>query len=230
MSRVLVIGSHKRLVETVRRTLSRNGYHVSITHTLQDAIATCMAPAPDIVVLDDALPTAGSPAFLRFLRARPDLAMIPVLLLATRDASAGTTAPTLEDADSCLAKPPDAQQLVASVSALLQVAADHPRPATLISGPVRLDVNSGTTWVEGVPVSLTPVELRLLLYLVGHAGAAVSALALLEHVWGYPPGAGSSSLVRMHILNLRTKLEADPHNPRLIRTLPKHGYVWSAEA
>lgn len=227
MSRVLVVASQRRLVTTVRRALSNAGCQVAITHTLQDAIATCLAPAPDLVVVDDALPAEGGLALVRHIRSRPDLAMIPILLLATLvDPGAGPGSERW-GADVCLAKPPDALQLVASVNTLLLAADARPRPATLVSGPVRLDVGSGTAWVEGMPVALTPVELRLLLFLLGHSGEAVPAGILLEQVWGYPPGSGSSSLVRMHILNLRGKLEADPHNPRLLRTLPKHGYVWS---
>jgi len=227
MARVLVVGSQLRLVESVRRALSRAGHSVTVAHTLQDARGSCLAPAPDVVILDDAQPSGGSAALIRFLRSRPDLAMIPILLLATPTASIDSSNAGPLGPDACLRKPVKAAQLTQGVSDLLQATADRPRLQELVSGPLRLDISSGSAYVEGVPITLTPVEMRLLLYLIGQAGKPLSALTLLEQVWGYPPGTGSARLVRVHILNLRAKLEADPHNPQLIRTLPKHGYVWS---
>jgi DNA-binding response OmpR family regulator len=84
--------------------------------------------------------------------------------------------------------------------------------------------------VEGVTVQLTPMEIKLLYYLIAHSGEVVSSQQLLEKVWGYPPGTGSGNLVRMHILNLRAKVEADPHRPKLLRTQPKHGYIYDPSA
>ena len=75
-------------------------------------------------------------------------------------------------------------------------------------------------------MSLTPVEFRLLHYLMYYPGEIISAERLLREVWGYPPGVGSTELVRTHIKNIRAKLAVSAIDPyRVVRTIPSHGYM-----
>jgi len=73
-------------------------------------------------------------------------------------------------------------------------------------------------------VSLTPTEFRLLMYLAERSGHVVSSAELLERVWEFYPGTGSSELVRSHIRNLRAKLRRASGGRELIRTTPRRGY------
>ena len=88
-----------------------------------------------------------------------------------------------------------------------------------------LDRATGQVWVNRKPVTLTPVEHDLLTYLIAHAGEVLSAAHLLHEVWEYPRGTGNPSLVRMHVLNIRRKIEKDSKNPTYLRTVPRHGYT-----
>ena len=97
--------------------------------------------------------------------------------------------------------------------------------ARLVVGPLCLDCRTFEVTVEGKTVLLTPVEFDLLHYLMSHAGEVISAERLLQEVWGYPPGTGSPDLVRVHIRNLRRKIEPSPSNPIYIRNVPRHGYI-----
>lgn len=72
---------------------------------------------------------------------------------------------------------------------------------------------------------LTPVQYELLYYLMGHPDQIFSPSRLLDEVWDYPTDAGSPDLVRVHIKNLRERIEADPSNPKFIRTVPGFGYT-----
>jgi DNA-binding response OmpR family regulator len=76
---------------------------------------------------------------------------------------------------------------------------------------------------------LTPVQYDLLYYLMSHPGQIFSPTRLLDEVWDYPSDTGSPDLVRVHIKNLRERIEADPANPRFIRTVPGYGYTISGE-
>jgi len=69
------------------------------------------------------------------------------------------------------------------------------------------------------------MEFELLFYMMSHAGEVLSAERLLQEVWGYPPGTGSPDLVRVHIRNLRMKIEPSPSSPTYIQTISRHGYV-----
>lgn len=78
-------------------------------------------------------------------------------------------------------------------------------------------------------VSLTPVQYELLYHLMSHAGEIFTPEHLLDEVWDYPSDTGSPDLVRVHIKNLRERIEKDPHNPRFIRTVPGYGYTIQRE-
>lgn len=72
---------------------------------------------------------------------------------------------------------------------------------------------------------LTPVQFDLLYHLMGHPGEIFSPTRLLDEVWDYPTDAGSPDLVRVHIKNLRERIEDDPHTPTFIETVPGYGYT-----
>jgi len=99
----------------------------------------------------------------------------------------------------------------------------------LTLGSIHVDPDLGDVSVDGSRVDLTPVELELLYFFVARAGQVISTERLLQDVWGYPPGTGNPSLVRMHVLNLRRKIEHDPKAPVYLRTVPRHGYTIGAE-
>jgi DNA-binding response OmpR family regulator len=86
-----------------------------------------------------------------------------------------------------------------------------------------------TTYILQTPqrgqVNLTPVQYELLYHLMSHAGEIFTPERLLDEVWDYPSDTGSPDLVRVHIKNLRERIEQDPRNPRFIRTVPGYGYT-----
>ena len=82
-----------------------------------------------------------------------------------------------------------------------------------------------STHHTAVQVNLTPVQYELLYHLMSHAGEIFTPERLLDEVWDYPSDTGSSDLVRVHIRNLRERIEKDPRSPRFIRTVPGYGYT-----
>jgi DNA-binding response OmpR family regulator len=78
-------------------------------------------------------------------------------------------------------------------------------------------------------IRLTPVQFDLLYHLMSHPGQIFSPSRLLDEVWDYPSDTGSPDLVRVHIKNLRERVEMDPKTPVFIKTVPGYGYTVSAE-
>jgi DNA-binding response OmpR family regulator len=76
---------------------------------------------------------------------------------------------------------------------------------------------------------LTPVQYDLLYHLMSHPGQTFAPSRLLDEVWDYPSDTGSPDLVRVHIKNLRERVEIDPSSPRFIRTVPGYGYMVSPD-
>mgnify|MGYP000972759939 FL=1 len=127
-------------------------------------------------------------------------------------------------------KPFDLRELELRVEALLRYSTTGAEGGRRVrSGLLELDRALGSARVDGRAVELTPIEFDLLNYFVAHAGEVISSDRLLHDVWGYPTGVGNTSLVRMHMLNLRRKIEEDPGQPRYLRTVPRHGYVLDSE-
>jgi len=226
MAQILVVDDDKQIVTLVQRALSSEGHTVLAAYAAQEAIDILRARRPDALVLDINLPDMSGIEVCKYIRTHPHISSLRILFLTQRVEIADRIVGFEAGADDYLGKPFYAQELQYRIRALLRAAPHSSQESVLVSGPVRVDPSINLVQVEGVKVQLTPMEVRLLYYLVAHSGEAVSSQQLLERVWGYPAGVGSGSLVRMHILNLRGKIETDPRNPRLLRTLPKHGYVF----
>jgi DNA-binding response OmpR family regulator len=96
------------------------------------------------------------------------------------------------------------------------------------AGGLELNAKTAEAIVNGKTKLLTPVEFELLQFLMAHPGEAFSSADLLEAVWGYPSDIGNNDLVRVHIHNLRAKLEPDPRAPTYLKTRPRHGYFIDA--
>jgi DNA-binding response OmpR family regulator len=127
---------------------------------------------------------------------------------------------------------PKEENLPPSVQSILQkisyenkaIEAEH----CLIVGEYVLDTRSYEVYTPHKgKLRLTPVQYDLLYHLMSHPGQVFSPARLLDEVWDYPSDAGSPDLVRVHIKNLRERIEEDPSHPKFIRTVPGYGYTIS---
>jgi DNA-binding response OmpR family regulator len=128
-------------------------------------------------------------------------------------------------ADDYVVKPVEPRVLDARIKAVLRrvAAPGAAAPAVTVIGPLVIDEGALLVTRDGVDLALTPTELRLLLDLLHHAGQALSRRSLLERVWEYGY-VGDSRLVDACVQRLRAKVEDDPANPQLIRTVRGVGY------
>ena len=125
--------------------------------------------------------------------------------------------------DEIVVKPWEGQEIRRAVEKTLDTA-DQARPEVLTIGDVTLDRDSHEIRGDGSTVQLTPTEFRLIHYLAQRRGTIVSSEELLEKVWQFFPGTGSSELVRSHVRNLRSKLRAVTGAREVVQTVPRRGY------
>jgi len=225
---VLVVDDDESVAAAVERALRRAGHRVLVAHRGADALQLARENPPDVLVLDIWMPGMSGIEVCRHIRANPQLARIPVLFLTARDELGDKIEGFEAGADDYLTKPFDLRELTLRVQALLRRAqrSEVQTDARVIEvGPLSLDSRTFRITTPLASAELTPVEFELLRFLMANAGRVYSAEQLLEQVWGYPPGSGLPDLVRVHIKNIRGKIEPDAGKPIYLRNVPRRGYV-----
>jgi len=221
--RILVVDDDRAVRESLRRSLSFNGYTVELAVDGMDALEKVAASRPDALVLDVMMPRLDGLEVCRRLRSTGD--DLPILVLTARDSVSERVAGLDAGADDYLPKPFALEELLARLRALLRRAApaagDDSEAMTfedLTLDPVTREVTRG-----GRAISLTRTEFALLEMLMANPRRVLSRSRILEEVWGYDfPTSGNA--LEVYVGYLRRKTEADGE-PRLIHTVRGVGYV-----
>ena len=227
---ILVVDDDVDVAETVARTLQRAGHETIVSYRGADALKQVQQQRPDLMVLDVKMPGLNGLEVCRQLREAPGFNRMPILFLSAKSEVADRLEGFEAGADDYLTKPFDLRELELRVKALLRRARpnDGATPGEIRVGPVVLNCNTFELRTPGRSVMLTPVEYDLVQFLMRHPQQVFSATLLLQEVWGYPPGMGTPDLVRVHIKNVREKIEPDPQHPCYLRNIPRRGYAFFA--
>ncbi|MGC1210303.1 MAG: response regulator transcription factor [Micromonospora sp.] len=224
--RVLVVDDERSLAKVVARYLERDGHEVGCVFDGRSAVAAIRRDAPDVVVLDLALPGLDGVEVCRQIRAFTDCY---VIMLTARSEEADKLVGLGVGADDYLTKPFSPRELVAGVRAMLrrprvgQPEAGPSQQPPRILGALRIDVTGREVWVGSDRVDVTRTEFDLLAALSARPDAAFTRRQLIDAVWG-ADWVGDEHLVDVHVGHLRRKLGDDPAAPRFIRTIRGIGY------
>ncbi len=220
--KVLVVEDDAEIRRFVRLALESEGLEVFDAATLQRGLIEAGTRRPDLVVLDLGLPDGDGVDFVRALRSWSGA---PVIVLSARAGEADKIAALDAGADDYLVKPFGVGELLARARAQLRrrLGAGDDTTSTLTFGDVTLDRARRVVERAGVPLHLTPIEYRLLLLLSAQPDRVLTHRQLLAEVWG-PGHTEDAHYVRVHMANLRKKIEADPARPRWLRTEAGVGY------
>lgn len=221
--RILVVDDDRAVRESLRRSLTFNGYTVDLAVDGVDALDKTSASRPDALVLDVMMPKLDGLEVCRRLRSTGD--DLPILVLTARDSVSERVAGLDAGADDYLPKPFALEELLARLRALLRRAVPEPGIdaeamafADLTLDPVTREVTRGSR-----SISLTRTEFSLLEMLLANPRRVLTRSRILEEVWGYDfPTSGNA--LEVYVGYLRRKTEADGE-PRLIHTVRGVGYV-----
>jgi two-component system KDP operon response regulator KdpE len=222
MTRVLVVEDEADIRRFVRLALQAEGHEVHEADGLQRGLIDAGTRRPDLVILDLGLPDGDGIDLIRDLRG---WSQVPVIVLSARTGEADKIAALDAGADDYLAKPFGTGELLARVRAQLRRhahAAGAGEPV-LRFGNVSIDLARRVVERGGAPLHLTPIEYRLLTHLAAQPDRVITHRQLLKAVWG-PSHAEDTHYVRVHMANLRKKLEAEPSMPRHLVTEAGIGY------
>ncbi|MBN8942211.1 MAG: response regulator transcription factor [Rhizobiales bacterium] len=219
--RVLLIEDERRIVADVSKALFNAGFVVESCTDGENGWFRGAHENFDVVVLDLGLPKLDGISVLRRWR-RGGRAM-PVLLLTARDGWREKVQGIDAGADDHLSKPFHMEELVARVRALARRAKGH-ASAVLAAGPLEIDTRSKAVTVGGQSVAVSPLEYRLLSYLLHQGGRVVSQGEIREHIYSDDKD-NDSNAIEVLVARLRRKLDMP-----VIKTVRGHGYVVEADA
>jgi two-component system KDP operon response regulator KdpE len=220
---VLVVEDEVPLRRFLRTSLASRDYRLVEAGTLREAEQLLTSHRPDLVLLDLQLPDGDGVDFTRAIR---EWTRVPVVVVSARGREEDKVRALDAGADDYLTKPFGVDELLARLRAALRRAATPPAPPespVLVAGALRVDLASREVRVGDREVHLTPIEFRLLVLLARNAGRVLTHGQILREVWG-PGHEDQTHYVRVHMAELRKKIEADPARPRLLLTEPAVGY------
>jgi two-component system response regulator MtrA len=216
--KILVVDDDDALREMVGLVLSSNGYQPVFASDGISAVEVFKQSSPDLVLLDIMLPGQSGIDVCNQIRA---ISGVPIIMLTAKGDTEDVVVGLEAGADDYVVKPHNGAELVARVRARLRPLTDD--AAVVAIGPLSLDPKSFEVRRGEEPVSLTPLEFKLLHTLASKPQQVFSREMLLEQVWGYQYKA-DTRLVNVHVQRLRSKVEDDPENPKIVMTVRGHGY------
>ncbi|HZY62582.1 MAG TPA: response regulator transcription factor [Edaphobacter sp.] len=218
--RVLLIEDEKRLAENVASALRDGpGFAVDCAEDGLTGLDLAGNRCYDLIVLDLMLPKLDGPSLLRKLRSGGD--RTAVLILTAKSERDSIVSLLNAGADDYLSKPFDLGELIARAKALIRRGKGVADP-TLRLADLELNTVEQTVHRSGQPVELSPMEYRILEYLIHRPRVIVSKRELLEHLYDYN-WEHHSNVIEAHVSNLRKKLDAVTQRPS-IETLRGRGY------
>jgi two-component system, OmpR family, response regulator len=214
--RVLIVEDDRQIAAEVAHALEGAGYVAELSHDGEDAWFRAETQAFDAIVLDLGLPQLDGLSVLKRLRAAD--VSTPVLILTARGSWMERVDGIDAGADDYLTKPFHTEELLARLGAVLRRLAGRDTPV-LKAGQITIDTRRMRVVVDGKPVPLSPLEYRLLRYLVHNSNRMVSKAELAEHVYSDDTEPDSNTL-EVVVGRIRRKMGAD-----LVRTQRGFGYI-----
>lgn len=216
--KILVIDDDNALREMVGIVLSAAGFTPEYCPDGDLALEKFKQFEPDLVLLDVMLPGKDGIAVCREIR---NIAGTPIIMLTAKTETTDVVLGLEAGADDYIVKPFEPSVLTARIKARLRPMTSLEETVTI--GPLTLDVVGHQVLKNGSQISLTPLEFNLLLTLAQKPKQVFTREMLLEKVWGYHYKA-DTRLVNVHVQRLRSKIEEDPDNPKIVTTVRGIGY------
>lgn len=221
--RVLYVEDDERLARLTLEYLTSHGLHVHLVPRGDFAIAEITTIRPDVVLLDLMLPGMDGMEVCRQLRAR---SATPIIMVTARGEERDRVAGLEGGADDYVVKPFQSRELLARIRAQARRGRGDvgPRTERIEVGPLAIDATTREATLRGKPVALTTNEFTLLLALAQRAGRVLDREQLLQLLHGTADEAFDRS-IDVVVSRVRAKLEDDPKNPRMLKTIRGVGYM-----
>jgi two-component system, OmpR family, KDP operon response regulator KdpE len=220
---VLVVEDEPQMRRFIRATLTSHGYRLVEAGTAAEALMLATTHNPELVLLDLGLPDGDGIEITRRIR---EWSRMPIIVISARGREDDKVMALDTGADDYLTKPFGVNELLARMRVALrhvQTNATSTGSQLLEFGELKIDLARREVAMGANSVHLTPIEYKLLVYLAQNAGKVLTHQQILKEVWG-PVYANQAHYVRVHMAELRKKIESNPARPKLLVTEPGVGY------
>lgn len=226
MTRILIVEDEAALSEPLAYLLAREGYETVVAADGLTALSEFDRSGADLVLLDLMLPGLPGTEVCRELRQR---SAVPIIMLTAKDSEVDIVVGLELGADDYVTKPYSTRELLARIRAVLRRQTDlgDLNDSVLTAGPVRMDVEKHQVTVDGAVVAMPLKEFELLELLLRNAGRVLTRGQLIDRVWG-ADYFGDTKTLDVHVKRIRSKIEPDPSNPRMLVTVRGLGYRFEA--
>ena len=226
--KILVVDDEQSIVTLLKYNLETAGYIVEVAYDGEEALKKVETEQPELIVLDVMLPKKDGIEVCKTIRS--DKNLVPILMLTAKDDEFDRVLGLELGADDYMTRPFSPREVVARVKAILrrsqfvnEIEKEDVDDEDIIIGSIRIRPEFFEVYKEDELLELTPKEFELLLYLIERQGRVITREHMLNSVWNYE-FAGDSRIVDVHISHLRDKLEENPKQPKLIKTVRGLGY------
>ena len=226
--KILVVDDEQSIVTLLKYNLETAGYIVEVAYDGEEALKKVETEQPELIVLDVMLPKKDGIEVCKTIRS--DKNLVPILMLTAKDDEFDRVLGLELGADDYMTKPFSPREVVARVKAILrrsqfvnEIEKEDVDDEDIIIGSIRIRPEFFEVYKEDELLELTPKEFELLVYLIERQGRVITREHMLNSVWNYE-FAGDSRIVDVHISHLRDKLEENPKQPKLIKTVRGLGY------
>jgi two-component system alkaline phosphatase synthesis response regulator PhoP len=226
MRTILLIEDDADLFALLQYNLEKEGFRLVGSLTGKGAIELIRRERPDLILLDIMLPDSNGLEICKSIRGDPEVAATPVIFLTARASEMDRILGLELGANDYVVKPFSVRELIARIRN--QFRSQEQPTRVMRAGGLELDRDGLRVKLNGRPLPLTATEFRLLEFLMSRPGTVFSREQLLNAVWGLDH-AVTDRTIDVHIVRLRQKVESDPANPLLIRSVRGFGYIFETE-
>jgi two-component system, OmpR family, KDP operon response regulator KdpE len=217
---VLIIDDEPQIRRLLTLTLEANNFKVIEAASGKEGLLAISMQHPDVVLLDLGLPDMDGLQVLAQLR---QWSQIPLIILSVRNAEETMIDALDSGADDYVTKPFNTGELLARLRVSLRHSLKLEESPIFASGDLEVDLLSRTVNLAGREVRLTALEYSILALFIKHSGRVLTHNFVIREIWG-SPYADNSQILRVHIAQLRKKIEKNPAIPSLLITEPGVGY------
>ncbi|MBX9938690.1 MAG: response regulator transcription factor [Candidatus Melainabacteria bacterium] len=227
-TKILVIDDEPQIRRALKIGFERNGYEVQLAATGEEGLDKMAVEMPELLILDLAMPGIDGFEVCRQVRS---WSSIPIIVLSVREREEDKIQALDCGADDFISKPFGVGELLARVRAVLRRSKQPEKTLgtpIFSEGDLEVDLDKRLVHKAGEVVHLTPKEYDLLSLLINNPNRVLTHRQLLTRVWG-PEYAEDHHSLRVHIANLRNKIETDPARPHFIQTETRVGYRFTSK-